>query len=89
MVSGVDQVTCLYCERCASVTITSELRGVLAHYPSCDTHIELVAYRVRGDKAAGPLHARPRPAPADVIDAEPHQPIPGVSQQLPSTVNPQ
>jgi hypothetical protein len=29
------------------VTITSELNGYLAHWPSCVEHIEAVAWRVR------------------------------------------
>lgn len=58
----MSEVHCLYCNRPASLTITGMVNTVLAHYPTCETHIELVAYRVQADRRdVGPVRERPAP----------------------------
>ena len=57
-------VACLWCGQSAQVTITSEVSGYLAHWPTCLDHIEVAARRVRASYAADP-----RPRTRVVIDA--------------------
>lgn len=45
-----DYIRCLYCQKVASVTITSEVRGMLAHWPTCEDHVERAARQMRSER---------------------------------------
>jgi hypothetical protein len=68
-------IACLYCNAAATITVTAELSGVLAHYPCCDNHVERAARQMRAERGrqlagldpfTGELATMRRPMPGSI-----------------------